>query len=105
MGRRRSVVRSLHSFRIAEGLSAQVPMLDVAPMKRPQRLPYTPITEDVDRLIETAHAQAADPSVGLYRQAGYARRAALFEVLYASGMRISGAVQLPSSAIGPSRGP
>src|SRR5215203_3858209 len=30
VGRRPSVVRSLHRFRIAEGLSAQVPMLDVA---------------------------------------------------------------------------
>src|SRR5215218_9833255 len=57
VGRRRSVARSLHRFRIAEGLAAQDPMLDVAPMKRPQRLPYTPSMEDVDRLLETAHAQ------------------------------------------------
>ena len=41
--------------------------------------------EDVDRLLEIAHAQAADPEVGLYRQAGYARRAALF---YQSALRI-----------------
>jgi integrase/recombinase XerD len=32
---------------------------------------------------------------------GYARRAALFEVLYASGMRVSEAVCLPASSIGP----
>ena len=41
--------------------------------------------EEVDRLLEIAHAQAADPEVGLYRQAGYARRAALF---YQSAPRI-----------------
>lgn len=49
--------------------------------------------------METAHTLAADPSVGLYRQAGYAATAALFETLYASGMRISEALSLLPDAV------
>jgi integrase/recombinase XerD len=55
--------------------------------------------DEVERLLETAHSKAADASYGLYRQAGHARRAALLETLYASGMRVSEAVTLPLSAL------
>ena len=41
--------------------------------------------QEGDRLLEIAHAQAAEPEVGLYRQAGCDRRAALF---YQSALRI-----------------
>lgn len=99
LAHRRSVVRGLHRFLVAEELSSCDPTRDLAPMKRSSPLPYTPTIEEVDQLLETAHRQASDASVGLYRQAGYARRAALLEVLYASGMRISEAVHLPPSAI------
>jgi integrase/recombinase XerD len=95
------VVRTLHRFLLAEGFSLQDPTRDVASMKRSSPLPYTPTAEEVDRLLEAAHAQAADPSFGLYRQAGHARRAALLEVLYASGMRISEALSLPATAVQP----
>lgn len=101
LAHRRSVVRSMHRFLIAEELATRDPTVEVAPMKRPKRLPYTPTIHEVDRLLQIAHAQAADVSVGLYRQAGYARRAALLETLYASGMRITEAVTLPASAVGP----
>ena len=96
---RRTVVRSLHRFLMAEELVELDPTSLVAPMKRPKRLPIVLSMAEVDRLIETAHALARDESIGLYRQAGYARRAALFEVLYASGMRVSEAVNLPAKAI------
>jgi integrase/recombinase XerD len=101
LAHRRSVVRTLHRFLVAEGFSLQDPTRDVAPMKRSSPLPYTPTVQNVDRLLESAHAQAADLSFGLYRQAGHARRAALLEVLYASGMRISEALSLPATAVQP----
>jgi integrase/recombinase XerD len=61
-------------------------------MRRPRKLPFVLSIAETEALLETAHRLAADPSVGLYRQAGYARRAALFETLYASGMRTSEAL-------------
>ena len=98
---RRTVVRSLHRFLMAEEHVGYDPTSLVAPMKRPARLPLVLTIAEVDRLLETAHALARDDTVGLYRQAGYARRAALFEVLYASGTRVSEAVNLPAAAIAP----
>lgn len=98
---RRTVVRSLHRFLMAEDHVGHDPTSMVAAMKRPERLPLVLTMAEVDKLLETAHALARDAEVGLYRQAGYARRAALFEVLYASGMRVSEAVNLPAAAIAP----
>ena len=54
---------------------------------------------NVDTLLAGAHARASVPSPGIYRQAGYARRATLLEVLHASGLRISEATTLPASAV------
>ncbi|MET7247420.1 tyrosine-type recombinase/integrase [Methylobacterium sp. EM32] len=101
ISRRRSVANGIHRFMVAEGLGTGNPAAELQPMKRPDRLPFTPGIEAVDRLIETAHALARDGSVGLYRQAGYARRAALLETLYASGMRVSEAVTRPADAVRP----
>ena len=70
-------------------------------MRRPRKLPFVLSVSETEALLETAHRLAADPSVGLYRQAGYARRAALFETLNASDMRISEALLLPSDAAPP----
>ncbi|MBD2750983.1 tyrosine recombinase [Microvirga sp. BT688] len=98
IARRITVVRGLHKFLIAEELGSRDPTAHLAAMKRSRKLPFVLSVAETEALLETAHRLAADPSVGLYRQAGYARRAALFETLYASGMRISEALSLPSDA-------
>jgi integrase/recombinase XerD len=98
MARRITVARGLHKFLIAEELGSQDPTSNLSTMKRARKLPFVLSIAETETLLETAHRLAADPSVGLYRQAGYARRAALFETLYASGMRISEALSLPSDA-------
>jgi integrase/recombinase XerD len=98
MARRITVARGLHKFLIAEELGSRDPTSNLSTMRRPRKLPFVLSIAETEALLETAHTLAADPSVGLYRQAGYARRAALFETLYASGMRISEALSLPSDA-------
>lgn len=98
IARRITVVRGLHRFLIAEDLAARDPTATMTAMRRPRKLPFVLSIDATEALLDTAHALAADPSVGRYRQAGYARRAALFETLYASGMRISEALSLPSDA-------
>ncbi len=101
VARRITVVRGLHRFLIAEDLGSNNPTATMPAMRRPRKLPFVLSIDETEALLETAHTLAADASVGLYRQAGYARRAALFETLYASGMRISEALSLPSDAAPP----
>ena len=101
VARRVTVVRNLHRFLIAEDLGSRDPTSTMPAMRRPRKLPFVLSIDETEALLETAHKLAADVSVGLYRQAGYARRAALFETLYASGMRISEALALPSDATAP----
>jgi integrase/recombinase XerD len=101
IARRITVVRGLHRFLITEELGSRDPTSTLSAMKRSRKLPFVLSISETEALLETAHRLAADPSVGLYRQAGYARRAALFETLYASGMRISETLSLPSDAARP----
>ena len=101
IARRITVARGLHKFLIAEDLGSRDPTAHLSAMKQPRKLPFVLSIAETEALLETAHTLAADPAVGLYRQAGYARRAALFETLYASGMRISEALSLPSDAAPP----
>src|SRR5918993_5436833 len=96
IARRITVARGLHKFLIAEDLGSRDPTSNLSTMRRPRKLPFVLSIAETEALLETAHRLAADPSLGLYRQAGYARRAALFETLYASGMRISEALSLQS---------
>jgi integrase/recombinase XerD len=104
VARRITVVRGLHRFLIAEDLGSNNPTATMPAMRRPRKLPFVLSIDETEALLEMAHILAADASVGLYRQAGYARRAALFETLYASGMRISEALSLPSDALVPEPG-
>src|SRR5215217_4648707 len=101
IARRITVARGLHKFLIAEELGSRDPTSNLSTMRRSRKLPFVLSIAETEALLEMAHRLAADPSVGLYRQAGYARRAALFETLYASGMRISEALSLPADAAPP----
>jgi integrase/recombinase XerD len=95
---RRAVIRGLHRFMISEGIKSDDPTRLMLPMRRRQKLPTALSVVEVDRLLNTAHSLAAQPSKGLFTQASHARRAALLETLYASGMTVSEAISLPAQA-------
>jgi integrase/recombinase XerD len=77
-------VRSLHRFAAAEGLTAEDPARSVRPPKPPRRLPKALSLEQVQAMLAVP---ATDTEVGL-------RDAALLELLYGTGIRISEAVTL-----------
>jgi integrase/recombinase XerD len=79
-------VRGFHKFAVREGMAAVDPARPVRPPKRPQRLPKAVPVEAVQALIEAA-AKGARTELAT-------RDAALLELLYGTGARISEAVGL-----------
>ncbi len=79
-----SAVRGLHRFLAEEGVIAADVSRDLRPPKLPMRLPKAIPVEDVEALIAAA---GGEEPVDL-------RDAALLEVLYATGARVSEAVSL-----------
>ncbi|HEU4909449.1 MAG TPA: site-specific integrase, partial [Propionibacteriaceae bacterium] len=77
-------VRSLHRFAAAEGLTGDDPARTVRPPKPPRRLPKALSLEQVQAMLAVP---SAETEVGL-------RDAALLELLYGTGIRISEAVGL-----------
>jgi hypothetical protein len=77
-------VRSLHRFLLAEGLTADDPAEAVQPPQPPRRLPKALSVAQVQAMLDVP---ATDTELGL-------RDAALLELLYGTGLRISEAVAL-----------
>ncbi|KQS77956.1 recombinase XerD [Rhizobium sp. Leaf384] len=92
--RRLSALRQFYKFLYAEGIRTDDPtgVLDAPKKGRP--LPKTMSVDDVTRLIGQAEAEAeAEPQLDRLRMA------ALIELLYATGMRVSELVTLPASVL------
>ncbi|MFN3970688.1 MAG: tyrosine recombinase [Gemmobacter sp.] len=89
--RRLSAVRQLFRFAYEEGWRADDPALRLKGPGRAQRLPMTITVEEMASMLRAAAAMGAD-------EAERARDAALFEMLYATGMRVSELVELPVAA-------
>ena len=92
--RRLSALRQFYKFLYAEGIRTDDPtgVLDAPKKGRP--LPKTMSVDDVTRLIGQAEAEAtAEPGLDKLRMA------ALIELLYATGMRVSELVSLPASVL------
>ncbi len=88
--RRRSAVRQFYRFVLGETWRADDPTRRVEAPKTGRPLPKILTREEVDALI--AAAAARDGAAG-------ARLAAMVEILYASGLRISELVALPLAAV------
>jgi len=96
---RLSVMRGLFRFLAAEGMIPSDPTIHMQPVRQGRPLPYVLSLEDVERLLTHVARAAADTSASPFMQASLARRAAVIEVLYASGMRVSEAVALPATVL------
>jgi integrase/recombinase XerD len=97
--RRLSAVRQLHRFLYAEGLLGGDPTTAVARPKPGRPLPKVLDVGEVDRLLEAAHAAVTDAGAGAAERLRRARFAALLEVLYCAGLRVSELVSLPASVM------
>lgn len=98
--RKLSALRQFYRFLYAEGIRGDDPSATVDSPKRRRPLPKVLSEADVDRLIEAARSNArrdGSDAVRLRAQRLYT----LLEVLYATGLRVSELVSLPSSAVGP----
>ncbi|MCJ2123320.1 site-specific tyrosine recombinase XerD [Methylobacterium sp. J-077] len=94
--RRLSCVRGFHKFLYAEGYAEADPSVAVSGPRRGRTLPKVLSIAEVDGLLATAHAAAADKEAGPARRAR--RMVCLLELLYATGLRVSELVALPRAA-------
>lgn len=100
VARRLSCLRQFHRFLYVEGYRDEDPAAVLEGPRRTRPLPKVLSVEEVGRLIDTAHARAAEPVPSLPEAARRARMACFVELLYATGLRVSELAALPASAAG-----
>jgi integrase/recombinase XerD len=98
VARRLSAVRQLFRFLYAEGHRGDDPAAVIEGPKRGRPLPKVLSIGEVDRLLATAHAGAADAARSDAERLRALRLACLLEVLYATGLRVSELIALPAAA-------
>jgi integrase/recombinase XerD len=97
--RRLSAVRQLHRFLYDEGLLETDSTTTVARPKAARPLPKVLDADEVDRLLEAAHTAVSEAGITPAEALRRARFAAMLEVLYSSGLRVSELVSLPASVM------
>ena len=90
--RRLSALKQFYRFAMDEGLRPDNPTLRLGGPGRAQRLPGTLSEAEVTRLLDQARIHGPNPEAR-------ARNACLFELLYATGLRVSELVSLPADAL------
>lgn len=98
VARRLSAVRQLHRFLYAEGKRKDDPAAVLEGPKRGRSLPKVLTVDEVTKLLDTAHAAAKSEEGSASEQLRASRLVCLLEVLYATGLRVSELIALPSSA-------
>jgi integrase/recombinase XerD len=96
VARRLSAIRQLYRFLYAERQRKDDPAAVLEGPKRSRPLPKTLSLAEVDRLLGCAARR--DPAVALGERVRAARLACLVELLYATGLRVSELVALPTTA-------
>ena len=95
--RRLSAIRQFLKFLVAEGVLDDNPADGIASPKKQKALPKLLSVDEVDRLIETAQ-QRIRGAIGKERYRAL-RLYCLMELLYATGMRVSELVSLPTTVL------
>jgi len=90
--RRLSSIRQLYAFAFQEGWRKDNPAARIKGPKRPKSLPKTLSERQVQDLMEAATTTGKTKAIR-------ARNTCLFEVLYATGLRVSELVSLPLAAV------
>lgn len=101
VARKLSAIRQLHRFLYTEGLRGDDPAAVLEGPRRGRPLPKVMTVAEVSTLLAAAHAAAAEAGETKEikaRRLRALRLAALLELLYASGLRISELIALPASA-------
>jgi integrase/recombinase XerD len=101
VARKLSAIRQLHRFLYTEGKRADDPAAVLEGPRRGRPLPKVMTVGEVTKLLAAAHEQAAqggDTKEARARRLRALRLAALLELLYASGLRISELISLPVTA-------
>ena len=99
VARRLSAIRQMHRFLVSEGVRADDPTGPIDGPRKPARLPRVMSIEDVERLLETAAAEARRSDLAGEAKTRALRLHALIEMLYATGLRVSELVGLRAAAI------
>lgn len=102
IARRLSAIRQFHGFLYAEGLRGDDPTVTLEGPKKAASLPKVMSVEDVDRLLGAVTGEvgrAKTPRAKLLAL----RLAALVELLYATGLRVSELVALPAQSFSSAR--
>jgi integrase/recombinase XerD len=96
--RRLSAIRQFHKFLYVEGRRTDDPALVLEGPKQGRRLPKTLGVDDVTRLLDVSAEGVDDEARPLAERIRAARMAALLEILYGTGLRVSELVALPLRA-------
>jgi integrase/recombinase XerD len=98
LARRLSAIRQLHKHLYAEGYRRDDPTLVIEAPRRGKAPPKILTIDEVDRLIATAREGLDSAERPLRERLAASRMAALIELIYASGLRVSEVLSLPKSA-------
>jgi integrase/recombinase XerD len=97
--RRLSAVRQFHRFLYGESYRSDDPTTVITGPRRGRPLPKILSVSEVDRLLSTVGEGLNDAKRPFIERYAAARMAALLELLYATGLRVSELIALPANAI------
>lgn len=98
VARRLSAIRQFHRFLYSEGLRGDDPAAVLEGPRRGRPLPKVMTAKDVTALLDAAHAAVAKVAEDPAKKLRALRLVCFLELLYATGLRVSELIALPSSA-------